>query len=198
MSANQLSIEEEFAMRVGIIRCQQTEDLCPGNTDFKIAAAGAHAFAETGPMEVMGFVSCGGCPGKRAVARARIMVERGAKAIVFASCISRGNPIGMACPHFASMRESIRNAVGAEIALIDYTHRPPHSAGYPFHEAAAVNSRAATPRARLTLTRERDMLCNRDRCASLSTRATLPGRAKIRQQWIETMAAKTANFAQKK
>ena len=109
-------------MKVGIIRCQQTEDLCPGNTDFKVAAEGVKAFAETGPVEVMGFISCGGCPGKRAVARAKVMVERGAKAIVFASCISRGNPIGIPCPHWGSMRESIGKAVGSEIVLIDYTH----------------------------------------------------------------------------
>jgi len=109
-------------MKVGIIRCQQTEDLCPGNTDFKVAAEGLKGFEETGPVEVMGLVSCGGCPGKRAVARAKVMVERDAEAIVFASCISRGNPIGMPCPHWGHMRESIGKAVGSEIALIDYTH----------------------------------------------------------------------------
>jgi predicted metal-binding protein len=109
-------------MKVGIIRCQQTEDLCPGNTDFKVASEGVKAFEETGPVEVMGFVSCGGCPGKRSVARSKVMVERGAKAIVFASCISRGNPIGIACPHFAAMRQSIQKALGPEVPLIEYTH----------------------------------------------------------------------------
>lgn len=78
--------------KVGIIRCQQTEDVCPGTTDFKVASQGKLAFEETGPVEIIGFVSCGGCPGKRAIARAKMMVERGAKAIVFASCISRGKP----------------------------------------------------------------------------------------------------------
>jgi len=85
-------------------------------------AEGVKAFEGTGPVEVMGFVSCGGCPGKRAIGRAKVMVERGAKAIVFASCISRGNLIGMPCPHFAPMRESISKAIGDEIAIIDYTH----------------------------------------------------------------------------
>ena len=59
--------------KAGIIRCQQTEDFCPGTTDFKMAAKGEGAFAETGPVEVMGFVSYGGCPGKRAVARAAML-----------------------------------------------------------------------------------------------------------------------------
>jgi predicted metal-binding protein len=109
-------------MKVGIIRCQQTEDMCPGNTDFKVAAAGKMAFEESGPAEVVGFVSCGGCPGKRAVPRAKLMVDRGAEAIVFASCISKGNPIGVACPHFATMREAIVKKVGDEIQIIDWTH----------------------------------------------------------------------------
>jgi len=26
-------------MKVGIIRCQMTEDMCPGSTDFKVAPA---------------------------------------------------------------------------------------------------------------------------------------------------------------
>ncbi|APG25930.1 MULTISPECIES: CGGC domain-containing protein [Syntrophotalea] len=109
-------------MKVGIIRCQQTEDMCPGNTDFKVAATGKMAFAEIGPCEIIGFVSCGGCPGKRAVQRAKLMVDRGAEAIVLASCISKGNPIGVPCPHFEIMREAIAKKVGDQIRIIDWTH----------------------------------------------------------------------------
>ena len=109
-------------MKIGIIRCQQTEDMCPGNTDFKIAKEGKQAFEEIGPVEVIGFLSCGGCPGKRAVARAKLMVERGAEAIVFASCISKGNPIGFPCPHYINMRDSIIKKVGSKIRIIEYTH----------------------------------------------------------------------------
>jgi predicted metal-binding protein len=68
-------------LKVGIIRCQQTEDLCPGSTDFSVARAGKGAFEATGPAEVIGLVSCGGCPGKRAVSRAKVMIDRGADAI---------------------------------------------------------------------------------------------------------------------
>jgi predicted metal-binding protein len=109
-------------MKVGIIRCQQTEDMCPGTTDFKVAATGKMAFEEIGPAEIVGFVSCGGCPGKRAIPRAKMMVDRGAEAIVLASCISKGNPIGMPCPHFLTMRESIAGKIGGEIKIIDWTH----------------------------------------------------------------------------
>lgn len=109
-------------MKVGIIRCQQTEDMCPGNTDFKVAKEGKMAFESTGPVEVIGFVSCGGCPGKRAVTRGKLMVDRGADAIVIASCISKGNPIGYPCPHYEHIKNALKKKLGTEITLIEWTH----------------------------------------------------------------------------
>jgi predicted metal-binding protein len=109
-------------LKVGMIRCQQTEDMCPGNTDFKVAQEGKCAFEETGPVEVVGFVSCGACPGIRAVTRAKTMVERGAEAIVLVSCISKGNPIGMPCPHYQKMKEAIIKKVGEGIKIIEWSH----------------------------------------------------------------------------
>lgn len=108
--------------KVGIIRCQQTEDMCPGNSDFKVAREGKLAFAEIGSSEVIGFVSCGGCPGKKAVTRAKTMVDRGAEVIVLASCITRGNPIGFPCPNAEQMKEAIKNKVGDDILILDYSH----------------------------------------------------------------------------
>ena len=108
--------------KVGIIRCQQTESMCPGTSDFKVAAQGTLGFEGTGPVEIVGFVSCGGCPGKQAVARAKLMVDRGAEVVAFASCISKGNPIGFPCPHFAAIKEAVSRKVGEDVMLIDYTH----------------------------------------------------------------------------
>lgn len=71
-------------MKIGIIRCQQTEDICPDTTCFKVASEGKAAFQKVGSGEVVGFVSCSGYHGKRAVPRAKLMVDRGADIIVFA------------------------------------------------------------------------------------------------------------------
>jgi len=118
-----INLQKKDAMKkIGIIRCQQTEDLCPGTTDFKIAATGKLAFEETGPVEIVGFVSCGGCPGKRAISRAQMMVDRGAEILVFASCISKGNPIGFPCPHFTNMRDAVIKKIGPDIQIIEWTH----------------------------------------------------------------------------
>lgn len=108
-------------MKIGIIRCRQTEDLCPGTADFKALAQGALAFAPFAPCDVVGFVSCGGCPGKRAVARAKLMADRGAEVIFLASCIKKGSPIGMPCPHYESMKAAIEKKL-EPIPLVDWTH----------------------------------------------------------------------------
>ena len=105
--------------KIGIIRCMQTEDICPGTTDFSFAAQGKGAFEELGPCEVIGFVSCGGCPGKRAVARARMLVDRGAEAVALASCICKGNPISFPCPHHETMIAAIRKKLGDGVPVLD-------------------------------------------------------------------------------
>ena len=62
-------------MKVGIIRCMQTEDYCPGTTDFRMVREKKGIFEEE-EIEIIGFVSCGGCPAKKAVLRARELVRR--------------------------------------------------------------------------------------------------------------------------
>lgn len=112
----------EEKVKIGIIRCQQTEDICSGTTCLKVATRGKLAFADYGECEIIGFVTCGGCPGKRSVSRAIMLVDRGAKVVVLASCIIKGAPIGFVCPHAEQMRDAIRKAIGEEIKILDYTH----------------------------------------------------------------------------
>lgn len=110
-------------MKVGIIRCMQTEDMCPATSCFRVANTKKAAFENVeGEVEVMGINSCGGCPGKKAVTRALEMVRRGADTIAFASCIVKGTPIGYSCPHAKTMIEAVRNKLGEEITILDYTH----------------------------------------------------------------------------
>ena len=110
-------------MKVGIIRCMQTEDYCPGTTDFKMIHEKKGSFEGIeDDIEIVGFISCGGCPGKKAVLRARELVKRGADTIVFASCIQKGNPIGYPCPFAKKMKEIIQKDLQDHIQYMDYTH----------------------------------------------------------------------------
>jgi len=36
-----------------------------------------------------------------------MMVDRGAEVIVFASCITKGNPIEFPCPNYAEIKKSV-------------------------------------------------------------------------------------------
>lgn len=110
-------------MKVGLIRCMQTEDMCPGTTDFKVIKEKKSAFEGIeGEIEIIGITTCGGCPGKKAITRAMEMVKRGADTIVLCSCITKGNPIGLACPHAEQMKAAIEKKLGDSIRIIDYTH----------------------------------------------------------------------------
>ena len=110
-------------MKLGIIRCMQTEDYCPGTRDFKTVREKLGAFEGVEEdIELVGFCSCGGCPGKKAVLRARLLVERGVDTIAFASCIQKGTPIGYPCPFAKKMKELIEKDLGGKVQLLDYTH----------------------------------------------------------------------------
>ena len=53
-------------MKVGIIRCMQTEDYCPGTTDFKMIREHKGVFEGVDEeIDLVGFCNCGGCPGKK-------------------------------------------------------------------------------------------------------------------------------------
>ena len=110
-------------MKLGIIRCAQTEDYCPATICIKVADRKKGAFAGVEEeITLIGVNSCGGCPGKKAVLRAREMVKRGADTIAFASCITKGSPIGMPCPFADEMIAAVKRDLGDKVKYIEYTH----------------------------------------------------------------------------
>lgn len=110
-------------MKVGIIRCMQTEDYCPGTTDFRMIKEKKGAFENVNEdIEIIGFCNCGGCPAKKSVLRARELVRRGADTIVFASCIQKGTPLGYPCPFAKKMKDLIKQDLPENICFLDYTH----------------------------------------------------------------------------
>lgn len=110
-------------MKVGIIRCMQTEDYCPGTTDFKAIRERTGVFEGIeGEIELIGFTNCGGCPGKKVPLRIRELLRRGADTIAFASCIQKGTPIGYPCPFAKGMRTLAEKETEGKIQILDFTH----------------------------------------------------------------------------
>ena len=53
---------------------------------------------------------------------ARALVSQGADTIAFASCISKGTPIGYPCPFAKRMRDLVQKEVGDSVRILEYTH----------------------------------------------------------------------------
>jgi predicted metal-binding protein len=110
-------------MKVGLIRCQKTADMCSSSMDFKVMKEKKGAFKDIKEeIEVTGVNSCGGCPGEKAAARAAEMVKRGADTIVLTTCITKMSPLGSPCPNAEKMIAEIEKKVGESIRIIDHTH----------------------------------------------------------------------------
>ncbi|MEG0303038.1 MAG: CGGC domain-containing protein [Gordonibacter sp.] len=110
-------------MKLGIVRCAQTEEVCPGSKDFQALREKTGVFAKVDDaIELVGFTTCGGCPGKKAVFRAKSLVAAGADTIAFASCITKGTPIGYPCPFAKRMIAAVEGNVEEGVEVLDYTH----------------------------------------------------------------------------
>lgn len=109
-------------MKLGLIRCIQTEDMCPSITCLKVIQNKEGAFEGIEEsIELIGINTCGGCPGKKAVSRATKMVKLGANAIALGSCFKKGAPIGFQCPYFDQIAECIK-ARNKHIQFFEWTH----------------------------------------------------------------------------
>lgn len=51
-----------------------------------------------------------------------MLIERGADTIAFASCITKGNPIGYPCPFKNKMIELVTKEAGDKADILEYTH----------------------------------------------------------------------------
>ncbi len=101
----------------------QTEGYCPGTLDFKAIRQKTGAFADLDEeIEIIGFVNCGGCPGKKALSQAKKLIKRGADTIIFTSCIQRGTPKREACPYAQEMKEQITQELGKKVRILDFSH----------------------------------------------------------------------------
>ena len=113
-------------MKIGLIRCMQTENVCPASKCFQAMREKKGAFAGCEEEIIcVGVNTCGGCPGKNAAQRARHMVRQGAEAIVIASCITLGTPQEFPCPFHRKLTDTVRAAVGEGVRVFDYSHDAP-------------------------------------------------------------------------
>ena len=72
-------------VKVGIIGCSQSGDVCWELKDVAAVKQGEGVFKDLGPMELVGCITCNGCSGKRIVDGAKLLIKWGADIIAFST-----------------------------------------------------------------------------------------------------------------
>ena len=95
-------------MKVGIIICDRYKN-CAGGKCFRAMQNREGAFdiySKNDPLDIVGFTSCGGCPGGNIEYSPEEMIKNGAEAIHFATGFVVGYP---PCPYIKHFKEFIEN-----------------------------------------------------------------------------------------
>jgi predicted metal-binding protein len=111
-------------VKIGIMICDRNRK-CTGNKCFKSINERDGMFAEIpedDPIEVVGWITCGGCPGERLEFSPADMKKYGAEAIYLATCYLAGYP---ACPYIDDHKKYIEEVVG--LPVIIGTHPMPQN-----------------------------------------------------------------------
>ncbi|MFP4624111.1 MAG: CGGC domain-containing protein [Gemmatimonadota bacterium] len=103
-------------MKIGIIICDRYRD-CAGGKCFRAVRERAGGFAgypAEEPLEVVGYTSCGGCPGGNIEYAPEEMLKNGAEAIHLATGFVVGYP---PCPSIDYFREFIETRYGVPVVV---------------------------------------------------------------------------------
>ena len=123
-------------MKVGIIICDRYRD-CAGGKCFRSARAregGFSLYSADEPLEIVGYTSCGGCPGGNVEYAPAEMAKNGAEAVHLATGLLVGYP---PCPFLDDFVRFIETRYGMEAVL--GTHPIPETY-FETHSAAAAGS----------------------------------------------------------
>ena len=102
--------------KIGIIICDR-ERTCIGGKCFMAIKERVGVFKrypKDEPLDVVGYVACGGCPGERLEKAPAEMKKYGAEEIVLASCFFAGYP---PCPYIDNFIQYIENYVGLPVVV---------------------------------------------------------------------------------
>ena len=103
-------------MKIGIIICDRYKN-CAGGKCFKAMQNREGAFNiydKKTPLEIVGYTSCGGCPGGNIEYSPEEMIKNGAEAIHLATGFVVGYP---PCPYISHFKEFIENKYNISVVI---------------------------------------------------------------------------------
>lgn len=115
---NSLMEKDEKTTKIAIVRCDIVSETCPGVACFKAFNKRKVHFSDYGEAEIIGFFTCGGCPGRRVFRLVDSLLKHGVDAIHLSSCMlmEGGYP---KCPHIDEIRQMI---LKKGVKVVEGTH----------------------------------------------------------------------------
>lgn len=111
--------KEELTTKIAIVRCDIVSETCPGVACFKAFNKRKVHFEKYGKdSEIIGFFTCGGCPGRRIFRLVDSLMKHGVDVIHLSSCMLLEKSYAK-CPHIDEIKQMISNK---GVKLVEGTH----------------------------------------------------------------------------
>ncbi len=111
--------KDETNTKIAVVRCDIVSETCPGVACFKAFNKRKMHFEEYGKdAEIIGFFTCGGCPGRRVFRLVDNLIKHGVDVIHLSSCMlmEGGYP---KCPHIDEIKQMI---IKKGVKVVEGTH----------------------------------------------------------------------------
>ena len=106
-------------MKVAMIRCLKAEEECIAKPCLDLIKERQNQFSDIDEIELVGLITCGGCPGKKISLRVKSLLEEGADKVVLTSCMTKGTCRDELCPHLEAIKESVLQMVDRDKVIFD-------------------------------------------------------------------------------
>lgn len=101
--------EQPGPEKIAIVRCETVSEVCPGAACFKAFNNKKRHFKEyDNDAEIIGFFTCGGCPGRRVSRLVKSLIKHGLTTVHLSSCMMLDSDYPP-CPHIEEIRKSIES-----------------------------------------------------------------------------------------
>ena len=111
--------KDEKTTKIAVVRCDIVSETCPGVACFKAFNKRKVHFEQYGKdAEIIGFFTCGGCPGRRIFRLVDSLTKHGVDVIHLSSCMLLEKSYSK-CPHLEEIKLMISNK---GVKVVEGTH----------------------------------------------------------------------------
>ncbi len=110
---------DEKTIKIAVVRCDIVSEVCPGVACFNAFNKRKVQFAGYGKdAEIIGFFTCGGCPGRRVFRLVDSLIKHNVEVIHLSSCMLMEKSYSR-CPHLEDIKEMITRK---GVKVVEGTH----------------------------------------------------------------------------